>query len=114
MKKLLTTTGLSLVVALMFTGSVQAKMEPYVEKALQQVCYSSASDRLYQFKKTVKGYRLSMKDVANKVVCNGEDIGTFAAEQGAFKTASYIRTHQTGKVNISELASVEVQLKPKT
>lgn len=91
----------------------QAAMDSYVEKALQQVCYSSMSDRLYSFKNTVKSYRLDVKDVANKVVCNGDDIGTFAAKNGAMKTANYIRNRQSGEVEIHELVYVTVPAKPK-
>lgn len=115
MKKLslATVIGMVTTVGVLASASSNAAMDPYVEKALQQVCYSSTSDRLYSFKKTVKSYRLDVKDVAMKVVCNGEDIATFAAENGAMKTANYIRSHQDGEVQIQELVHVTVPIKPK-
>ena len=62
------------------------------------------SNNTVAFKKVVKSYRLSLKKVANGVVCNGEDIGTFAAENGAADTANLIREMQKGHVEIIELA----------
>ncbi|MBW8192391.1 DUF3718 domain-containing protein [Neiella marina] len=85
-------------------GVTNAAMNPVVEKALQNICYSSATDRLHNFKRTVKQYNLSMDKVANNVVCNGEDIGSFAAEHGAAHNANYIRDHQQGHVEVRELA----------
>lgn len=85
-------------------GVSNAAMDPVVEKALQNICHSSATDRLHSFKKVVKQYRLNMNKVANKVVCNGEDIGTFAAENGAAHNANFIREHQQGRVEVRELA----------
>ena len=114
MKKLSSASVIAMVttVGLFMSASSSATMDPYVEKALQQVCYSSASDRLFNFRQTVKSYRLKMKDVASKIVCNGEDIGTFAAENGANRTANYIRSHQSGNVEIHQLVYVTIPVKP--
>ena len=108
MKKLTFTTiiGMVATITLLLSAPSKAAMDPVVEKALQDVCYSSLSNKTFNFRSVVKGYRLNLKDVAEKVVCNGEDIGTFAAENGALKTASYIRSLQQGHVEIQELASL--------
>lgn len=110
MKKLLVTAVLTL--SALSIGSSQAAMDPVVEKALQQICYSSATDRLHSFKRVVKEYRLNMNKVANNVVCNGEDIGTFAAENGAAHNANFIREHQQGRVEVRELANASDSVVP--
>ncbi|GGA87943.1 hypothetical protein GCM10011369_32550 [Neiella marina] len=108
MKKLTITTLVGLVTSftLLLSAPTKAAMDPVVEKALQDVCYSSLSNKTMSFKQIVKSYRLSLKDVAENVVCNGEDIGTFAAENGAHNTANFIRSLQQGHVEIQELASL--------
>ncbi len=115
MKKL-TTAIIAMASTFGIFASAQAQdaMDPYIEKALQKVCYSSMSDSLLNLRKTVKSYRLDIKDVANKVVCNGDDISTFAAEQGASTTANYLRNFQEGHVSINDLVYVEVAVKPKS
>lgn len=108
MKKLTITTVIGMVstVALLLAAPSKAAMDPIVEKALQDVCYSSLSNKTFTFKATLKAYRLNPKLVAEKVVCDGYDIGTFAAENGSLKTANYIRTLQKGSVEIRELAKL--------
>lgn len=115
MKKLMTAViTLTGTLGLLASAHSQAAMDSHIEKALQQVCYSSMSDSLMTLRQTVKEYRLDMKDVANKIVCNGDDIGTFAAEQGAAKTANYLRSFQDGHVSIRDLAYVTVNVAPKS
>lgn len=82
-----------------------AAMDPYVENALIDICRTSQLDRVHTFKRTVKSYRLKMDLVANNVVCNGEDIGTFAAQAGASNTADFIRDRQSGHVEVRDLAN---------
>ncbi|GGA84668.1 hypothetical protein GCM10011369_28370 [Neiella marina] len=81
-----------------------AAMDPYVENALVDICLSSQSNRVHTFKTTVASYRIDMQLVANNVVCNGEDIGSFAAEAGADRTANYIRSKQEGYVEVHDIA----------
>lgn len=90
--------------ALLISAPTKAAMDPVVENALQHVCYSSISNNTMTFKKVVKSYRLNLKKVANGVVCNGDDIATFAADNGAADTANMIREMQRGHVEITELA----------
>ena len=106
MKKLTITTVLGIVttVALLLSTPAKAAMDPVVESALQDVCYSSLSNNTMTLKKVIKSHRLNLKKVANGVVCNGEDIGTFAAENGAANTANMLRELQEGHVEIIELA----------
>ncbi|MBW8191136.1 DUF3718 domain-containing protein [Neiella marina] len=108
MKKLTITTlvGMVTTFVLLISAPSKASMNPVVEKALQDVCHTSLSNKTMNFKKVVKSYRLDLQDVADKVVCNGEDIGTFAAENGADEIANYIRSLQEGHVEIQELASL--------
>ncbi|MBW8191014.1 DUF3718 domain-containing protein [Neiella marina] len=82
-----------------------AAMDSYVENALIDICRTSQLDRVHKFKRTVASYRLKMNTVANNVVCNGDDIGTFAAEAGAVNTANFIRNRQTGHVEVRDLAN---------
>lgn len=82
-----------------------AAMDPYIENALIDICRTSQLDRVHTFKRTVKSYRLNMNLVANNVVCNGADIGSFAADAGAGKTANFIRNRQSGHVEVSDLAN---------
>ncbi|MBD1389207.1 DUF3718 domain-containing protein [Neiella sp. HB171785] len=93
-------------------GVSNAAMDPVVEKALQNICHSSATDRLNNFKSVVKSYNLTMDKVANQVVCNGEDIGTFAAENGAANTANFLRDFQQGHVEVRDLAKAETTQAP--
>ncbi|GGA73886.1 hypothetical protein GCM10011369_14630 [Neiella marina] len=110
MKKLVITAVLTF--GVLNLGVSNAAMDPVVEKALQNICHSSATDRLNNFKNVVKSYNLTMKKVANNVVCNGEDIGTFAAEHGAANTANFIRGHQQGHVEVRDLAQAQTAQQP--
>ncbi|MCM2679324.1 DUF3718 domain-containing protein [Echinimonas agarilytica] len=88
-------------------------MDDQLKSALQDICYSSLSNSTLELRKTAQSYRLSMKKVANGVVCNGNDIGTFAAENGADRTANLIRTYQEGNVQVQDLVKSSAKTKPK-
>ncbi|MCM2679397.1 DUF3718 domain-containing protein [Echinimonas agarilytica] len=108
---------LSIITAILTVGvlnvaNANAAMDPFIENTLVKICEQSTNDQMVSFKKLVKSYRLDMKDVANKIVCNGEDIGTFAAENGASSIANLIREHQAGTVKVSEIAGTPAALPP--
>ncbi|GLP95420.1 DUF3718 domain-containing protein [Paraferrimonas sedimenticola] len=78
-------------------------MSPYIENALIDVCKAAMSDNVFRMNKTIKSYRLKTKTVALKVVCNGEDITTFAANQGANRTSERLE-RSVGSVGIQDIA----------
>ncbi|MBD1390668.1 DUF3718 domain-containing protein [Neiella sp. HB171785] len=80
----------ALTTTLVIGSQVQAAMDPYVEKALQDVCHSATSNRVAALRETIKAYRLEVEDVANKVVCNGLPIAEFAAEHNSDTIAQYL------------------------
>ena len=80
------------------------KLTPYMEGALVSVCRSTLSNSPAMYKKALKAYRLQAKTVAQKLVCNGEDVGSFAATHGADRVSGVIRKHQS-HVDIIDLAA---------
>ncbi len=63
----------------------QAAMSPYMESALIEVCKAAISNSPMQLSKTTKAHRLQTKTVALKLMCNGEDVISFAEHYGADK-----------------------------
>lgn len=104
MKKLLTT--LTAAGLLSVTASVQSApmMTSYMEGALISVCKSTLTNSPAKYRKTLKEYRLKQNTVAKKLMCNGEDVGSFAATHGAERVSDMIRRYQT-HVNIIDLAA---------
>jgi hypothetical protein len=80
-----------------------AAMDTYMETALVDVCKAAQSNSLVRYNKTSKSYRLKDKTIALKVMCNGEDIITFAENAGAFKTAAKLQG-SLGNVDIIDVA----------
>jgi len=80
-------------------------MEPQVERALIKVCKASASNKPIRLKNAMDDYNLSSRDVALKVMCNGDDIISFAETHGANKTASRLQ-NSVGGVNIIDVAAI--------
>ncbi|OUR80937.1 hypothetical protein A9Q75_09770 [Colwellia psychrerythraea] len=83
----------------------QAAMTPYMEKALIDVCKAAKSNNLLKFNGTTKSYRLKTKTVALKLVCNGEDVISFAESYGADKTAAKLQK-SIGNVQITDVAAL--------
>ncbi|WNC70647.1 DUF3718 domain-containing protein [Thalassotalea psychrophila] len=105
-KLTLTTTTGALIIAssLLLSSGVQAAgMSNYMETALIDVCKAAKSNNTIRFHNTVDGYRLKTKTVALKVVCNGENISEFAANNGANKTAERLND-SLGDVSIEDIA----------
>ncbi len=103
-KKTLLALAASLPVLAMSLPS-QAAMSPYMEKALIDVCKAAKSNSLIKLNGTTKSYRLKTKTVALKLMCNGEDVISFAQSYGADKTAAKLQ-RSIGKVNITDVAAL--------
>ena len=79
---------------------------PYTDAALVDVCKSAQSNKVYKLKSVMKSYRLQDKTVALKVMCNGDDIITFAEKNGATKTADKLQK-SIGNVSITDVAVID-------
>lgn len=95
------TTSLSL---LAVSLPSQAAMSEHMEHALISVCKAAKSNNIQHLNKTTKAFHLKKKAVALKVVCNGEDIISFAESSGADKTAAYLEK-SISNVQITDLAA---------
>ncbi|MCW8834260.1 MAG: DUF3718 domain-containing protein [Colwellia sp.] len=90
--------------ALAFSLPSQAAMSPYMKTALVDVCKAAMSNKVYRLSSTTKSYNLKDKTIALKVVCNGDDIISFAERHGADKTAAKLQK-SIGNVSIIDTAS---------
>ena len=70
--------ALASVSALALSGTSQAAMNPYMKTALVDVCKAAMSNKIHRLNSTTNAYRLRDKTVALKVMCNGDDIISFA------------------------------------
>ena len=89
---------------LAFSLPSQAAMSPYMKTALVDVCKAAMSDKVYKLSSTTKSYNLKYKTVASKVMCNGDDIISFAEKHGAERTAAKLQ-NSLGHVTIIDTAS---------
>jgi len=87
--------------------SSAATMDPYVENALINVCKSATTNSLLKYNKTAKSYHLKDKTIAEKVMCNGQDIADFARSHGSYKVAHKLERSLSGNVNIKDIAAIE-------
>ncbi|KGJ90688.1 DUF3718 domain-containing protein [Colwellia psychrerythraea] len=83
----------------------QAAISPYMEKALIDVCKAAKSNSLIKLNNTTQGYNLKNKTVALKLMCNGEDVISFAESYGADKTAARLQK-SLGKVSITDVVAI--------
>lgn len=104
-KKLITVAGiLTITTSALLSNAVRAdNMSSYMKHALIDVCKSAKSNNIIRFNNMVDGYRLKTQTVALKVVCNGENIADFAANNGAYKTADRLN-ESMGDVSIEDVA----------
>ena len=103
-KKTLLALAASLPVLAMSLPS-QAAMSPYMEKALIDVCKAAKSNSILKLNSTTKGYSLKNKTIALKLMCNGEDVISFAESYGADKTAAKLQK-SLGNVSITDVAAI--------
>lgn len=104
--KLFTTTAITCSVLSIVSFSSYA-MDKHIETALIDVCKSALTNNVTKYQKTANSYNLQNKIVAMKVMCNGEDIITFAQKYGANKTAARLESSISGNVNIIDVAAIE-------
>ncbi|PCH95527.1 MAG: hypothetical protein COB83_08375 [Gammaproteobacteria bacterium] len=74
-------------------------MDATLERALVKMCKAAASDTRIRLKNSIDDYRLTYRKVALNVMCNGDDIISFAENHGAYKTAAKLQ-HSIGNVSI--------------
>ena len=91
--------------ALALSMPSQAAMSPYMESALIDVCKAAMSNKIHRLNSTTNAYRLRDKTVALKVMCNGDDIISFAESHGADKTAAKLQK-SVGNVSIIDTAAI--------
>ena len=96
---IISSTGLALLLA----SSTSYALDRQVEVALVKVCKSAISDKPIKMKNAMDDYNLKIRTVALNVVCNGQDIISFAESYGADKTASRLQ-NSLGKVQITDVA----------
>ncbi len=109
--KTLTTVTTTLLIAgasLISFNSSATPMSSYMQSALIDTCKAAASNKTLRLKSTLKAHRLNEATVALGVVCNGEDIITFAQNRGANKTADHM-SNSIGQASITDLAAVEIR-----
>ena len=89
---------------LAFSLPSQAAMSPYLKTALVDVCKAAMSNKVHKLNSTTKAYHLKDKTVALKVMCNGDDIISFAENHGANRTAAKLQ-RSIGNVSIIDTAA---------
>lgn len=104
--KLFTTTAITCSVLSIVSFNSYA-MDKYIENALIDVCKSTLTNNVNQFQKTADSYNLRNEILAMKVMCNGEDIISFAQKYGANKTAARLQRSVSGNVKIIDVAKIE-------
>ncbi|WP_199609403.1 DUF3718 domain-containing protein [Flocculibacter collagenilyticus] len=106
LKKLfvVTVTSASLASVSFSASSANAPMDPYIETALVNVCKSVIKNSPISLKKTVRGYRLKMDTITEKLMCNNETPYQFALTHNADRNARLLKT---GSVEIKDIAAVD-------
>ncbi len=84
----------------------QAASTSHINTALVEVCKAAQSNKVLKLKSAIKSHRLQNKTVALKVMCNGDDIITFAEKSGATKTAVTLQ-NSLGGVSITDVAQAK-------
>ncbi|MBY5921384.1 DUF3718 domain-containing protein [Ferrimonas balearica] len=95
----------TLTAGLLASGVSQAA--PYtgwMEQSLVAVCKASLTNRPVTFNQTMKTYRINGYNVLPNLMCNGEDIHTFALSRGNDRTAARIERFIPGTVTIQDLS----------
>ncbi|MEW6982249.1 DUF3718 domain-containing protein [Colwelliaceae bacterium 6471] len=90
---------------LLVTTSSQASMDPTLEKALVKICKAASSNIPLKLKDSISDYHLTERKVALNVMCNGNDIISFAEQHYADKTANRLK-RSVGQVSISDVAAI--------
>jgi hypothetical protein len=89
MKKLLISTIIT--AGILLAGNAQAvSLDSVTEGNLVKVCKAIKSDSLIKVKVAVRESGISIRKIANGLVCNGADPVSFALANDAEKTAKYM------------------------
>ncbi len=79
-------------------------LTPTVEKGLVKVCKTAAKDQLHQMHSTMKKHDWSYRLMSLNVMCNGQDLISFAEQYGAKKTTAKL-IKSIGSISVTDLAS---------
>lgn len=109
MKKLTLTFISTAVISLSSSAIAENFYLPsYVEQGLVSICKSAAKDQPLKMNDEIRSLRLKTKVVALKVVCNGQDIISFAESYGAERTTAKL-SNSIGRVQVTDLAKLSDQ-----
>ena len=108
MKTLSTLSATLVIASSVLTTANAAPMSDYMEQALVETCKAAASNKTIRFNNTLKAHRLDQQTVALGVVCNGEDIISFAQSKGADKIAAQLES-SVGEASITDIASTQIK-----
>jgi len=105
MKKLIIASGL-ISLGLALPSHAEAPYIPsHLEDGLISICKSAALDKRLKMTKTMKEHHLKTKVVALNVMCNGQDIISFAEKYGAVKTTAKL-SDSIGSVSVTDIAAM--------
>lgn len=93
--KRLSTLLLTATAVFAFNMPVANAMDKSTELKLVQLCEAAKSNSLIRLQTKLKKYRLTYKDIAQGLVCNGHDVVTFSKLHDATDTASMIVKNQS-------------------
>ena len=79
-------------------------LTPTVEKGLIKVCKTAAKDQLHQMHLTMKKQDWSFRQMSLNVMCNGQDLISFAERYGAKKTTAKL-IKSIGNISVTDIAS---------
>jgi len=69
-----------------------------------QLCVAAGNNQLIQYNSQVNASGLSKHHLAKTTLCNGLNIGTFAAKYDAMRTAKQINRFRKGSITITDVA----------
>ncbi len=94
----------TLTVGLLTAGASQAAFSGWMEQSLVAVCRASLTNSPVSFNQTMKVYHINGYRVLPNLMCNGEDLHTFALSRGNDRTAARIERYLPGTVTIQDLS----------
>ena len=105
MKKLIIVSGI-MSLGLALPSQAEAPYIPsHLEDGLVSICKSAALDNRLKMTKKMKEFHLKTKTVALNVMCNGQDIISFAERYGAEKTTAKL-SNSIGSVSVTDIAAM--------
>jgi hypothetical protein len=99
--------GASMTIGLLAGGQTYAEkhMDDHLRVMLVGMCKDAMNDKMSSLVRSVRQNHLTMSKVANGVVCNGDLIGTFAANRGATRVPARLARYErpSGRTYIQDL-----------